>query len=128
MAPLCLTFVQRVHLFGPCYTNAVLYPPMVSMSSPPQNLNQKTKDKWLFSLPACPIFGIAGVWCEREGFGRCFSMVTVPPGPEIAPYHDRQIALLAPQNWAQWLDPLTQPETMLHPLPAGSLVVTQVSG
>ena len=33
-------------------------------------------------------------------------MLTMPPGPDIAPYHDRQIAILDRADWAAWLDPL----------------------
>jgi putative SOS response-associated peptidase YedK len=27
-------------------------------------------------------------------------MLTMPPGPDIAPYHDRQIAILDRRDWA----------------------------
>ena len=33
-------------------------------------------------------------------------MLTMPPGPDIAPYHDRQIAILDRADWAAWLDAL----------------------
>jgi putative SOS response-associated peptidase YedK len=32
-------------------------------------------------------------------------MLTMPPGPDIAPYHDRQIAILNREEWGAWLDP-----------------------
>jgi putative SOS response-associated peptidase YedK len=32
-------------------------------------------------------------------------MLTMPPGPDIAPYHNRQIAILDRADWAAWLDP-----------------------
>ena len=48
-------------------------------------------------------------------------MLTTEPGPDIAPYHDRQIVVLKPEDWAHWIY-LTKPETeLLRPLPAGSL-------
>jgi putative SOS response-associated peptidase YedK len=54
-------------------------------------------------------------------------MLTMPPGPDIAPYHDRQIAILDRANWAAWLDPSVSAKTILKPLPAGSLAVEQVN-
>jgi putative SOS response-associated peptidase YedK len=53
-------------------------------------------------------------------------MLTMPPGPDIAPYHDRQIAILDRADWAAWLDPSTSAKTILKPLPPGALTVQQV--
>ena len=48
-------------------------------------------------------------------------MLTTSPGPDIAPFHDRQVVVLRPENWAAWLS-LTKPlEDLLQALPAGSL-------
>jgi putative SOS response-associated peptidase YedK len=53
-------------------------------------------------------------------------MLTTAPGPDIEPYHDRQICVLKPEDWAAWLF-LTRPEAdLLKPLPAGSLLVQTV--
>jgi putative SOS response-associated peptidase YedK len=44
----------------------------------------------------------------------------------VAPYHDRQVAVLRPEDWAAWLF-LTKPEAeLLMPLPKGSLEVKTV--
>jgi putative SOS response-associated peptidase YedK len=32
-------------------------------------------------------------------------MLTTAPGPDVAPYHDRQVAVLAPADWLAWLGP-----------------------
>lgn len=53
-------------------------------------------------------------------------MLTMPPGPDIAPYHDRQIAILNRAIWAAWLDRSVSAKTILKPLPAGTLAVDQV--
>jgi putative SOS response-associated peptidase YedK len=50
-------------------------------------------------------------------------MLTMPPGPDIAPFHDRQIAILDRADWAAWLDPSVSAKTILKPLPAGTLAV-----
>ena len=52
-------------------------------------------------------------------------MLTLPPGPDIAPYHDRQVAILSRAQWADWLDPTVSARSLLKPLPAGSLAVEQ---
>lgn len=47
-------------------------------------------------------------------------------GPDIEPYHDRQVVVLRPRDWAAWLY-LTKPQDeLLRPLPAGSLEVETV--
>jgi putative SOS response-associated peptidase YedK len=50
----------------------------------------------------------------------------MPPGPDIAPYHDRQIAILDRADWAAWLDPSASAKTILKPLPPGALTVQRV--
>jgi putative SOS response-associated peptidase YedK len=53
-------------------------------------------------------------------------MLTAAPGPDVAAYHDHQVAVLRPQDWASWID-LTVPEAeLLRPLPGGSLAVETV--
>ncbi len=53
-------------------------------------------------------------------------MLTTEPGPDVAPYHRRQIVILDRSDWAQWLDPDAAGEELLKPLPAGSLEVEQL--
>lgn len=40
-------------------------------------------------------------------------MLTMELGPDIAPYHDRQVAILDRKHWADWLDPSVSPKTVL---------------
>jgi putative SOS response-associated peptidase YedK len=84
------------------------------------------KAKHRFSLKGAPLMAIAGLWSEDDDGGLSFAMLTTEPGPDIAPYHDRQVVVLEPKDWAAWIF-LTRPETeLLKPLPAGSLVVETV--
>lgn len=85
------------------------------------------KAKHHFSLKGSPVMGIAGLWHEAEGKEpESFTMLTTAPGPDIAPYHDRQVCVLKPEDWAAWLY-LTRPEAeLLRPLPAGTLDVVTV--
>jgi hypothetical protein len=55
---------------------------------------KKRKDKWLFTKTGEPWFCVAGIWRTDAQVGEAFTMLTMPPGPDIAPYHDRQIAIL----------------------------------
>lgn len=58
------------------------------------------KSKWRFSLNEAPTFAVAGLWKSEKDAS--FTMLTLPPGPDIAPFHDRQIAVLSPARWADW--------------------------
>ena len=80
----------------------------------------------MFTKAGEPWFCIAGIWRSNKDVGEAFTMLTMPPGPDIAPYHDRQIAILDRADWAAWLDPSVSAKMILQPLPAGTLAVDQV--
>ncbi|HHY50963.1 MAG TPA: SOS response-associated peptidase [Alphaproteobacteria bacterium] len=85
------------------------------------------KAKHRFSLKGSPVMGIAGLWREGEGGEPpSFTMLTTEPGPDIEPYHDRQVVVLRPADWAHWLFLTRSEQELLRPLPAGSLVVETV--
>jgi len=92
----------------------------------PREASKKRKDKWLFTMTQEPIVAIAGIWRNTEEVGEAFTMLTMEPGPDISPYHDRQIVILRRDAWAAWLDPSVPAQTLVHPLPAGTLSVEQV--
>lgn len=85
------------------------------------------KAKHRFTLKGEPFFAIAGLW--REGQGNqppAFTMLTTSPGPDVQPYHNRQIVVLRPRDWRLWID-LDRPEAeLLRHLPEGSLAVETV--
>jgi len=84
---------------------------------------QKRKDRWLFTSPASEALGIAGLVRTDLTVGEAFTMLTTEPGPDVAPYHNRQIAILPPASWKAWLDTSTPAVDLLKPLPAGTLRV-----
>jgi putative SOS response-associated peptidase YedK len=86
----------------------------------------KRKHKWLFTLAGERWFGIAGLWRVDPEAGEAFTMLTCEPGPDIAPYHSRQAAVLTRENWTRWLDPAVPAGELIRPLEAGSLAVEQV--
>jgi putative SOS response-associated peptidase YedK len=86
----------------------------------------KRKHKWLFTLKGADWFGIAGLWRTTPDVGEAFAMLTTGPGPDVAPYHNRQIVILPPSDFARWLDPAVSAKKLLKPLPEGSLAVEQI--
>jgi putative SOS response-associated peptidase YedK len=85
------------------------------------------KAKHRFALKGSAITAIAGI--SREGRGNqppSFTMLTTAPGPDVAPYHNRQVVVLRLEDWSAWIH-LTKTETeLLRPLPPGSLDVATV--
>ncbi|MEA3031006.1 MAG: hypothetical protein QOG13_2331 [Sphingomonadales bacterium] len=87
----------------------------------------KRKHKWLFTLKGEPWFGIAGLWRNDAAVGEAFTMLTCPPSPDVAPYHNRSIVVLPRADWTRWLDTAVPARELLKPLPGGSFEVTQVN-
>jgi putative SOS response-associated peptidase YedK len=81
----------------------------------------KLKDKHLFTLADQPWFWIAGV--VRDG---AFSLLTVDPGPDMTPYHDRQVVVLAPRDGLDWLALDRPVADILRAPPAGALSMATV--
>lgn len=92
----------------------------------PAEKGKKRKDKWLFTKSEERLLCIAGVWRETKDVGEAFTMLTMEPGPDIAPYYDRQIVVLEREAWADWLDPSVSARELIKPLRPGSLKVEQV--
>lgn len=81
------------------------------------------KDRWLFTMRGENWFGIAGLWRATKDVGEACTMLTSEPGPDVAPYHDRQVVVLSRADWARWLDPAVPARDMLSPSPAGTFDV-----
>jgi putative SOS response-associated peptidase YedK len=92
----------------------------------PADPDKKRKDKWLFTLAGEDWFCIAGLWRDDPRVGEAYTMLTCPPGADVAPYHNRQVVVLGRDRWASWLDPQVPAAELIHPLPAGALQVEQV--
>jgi putative SOS response-associated peptidase YedK len=89
---------------------------------------QKRQNKWLFTLKDHDWFAIAGIWRPHDAVGEAFTMLTLDAGPDVAPYHHRQIIPLGRDRWADWLDPNVPAADVLRILPPGRLRVVQVHG
>jgi putative SOS response-associated peptidase YedK len=80
------------------------------------------KSKIRFTLNGAPFMAIAGLW--RPGAGNqpdTFTMLTTEPGPDIDPFHARQVVVLPPALWRPWLEADQPVGDLLRPLAAGSL-------
>ena len=101
----------------------------------------KRKSKWLFTLAGDNDFGrvhdgdpdagpglfcVAGLWRDDPNVGEAWTMLTCEPGPDIAPYHNRQIVLMPRARWADWLAGDVPAADLIAPTPAGTLVATRV--
>ena len=90
----------------------------------PADPGQKRKDCWLFRPPEGEV-AIAGLVRSNPEIGEAFTLLTVPPGPDIEPYHHRGVALLTPPHWRAWLDGSAKSVEVLGPSVAGDLTVSQ---
>jgi len=81
------------------------------------------KTRWRFTGTDGDWFCIAG-FESGSGEDRRFTMLTVDPGPDIAPIHDRQIVVLERDGWAKWMGGAPAAE-LLVPSPAGTWTVAE---
>jgi putative SOS response-associated peptidase YedK len=79
---------------------------------------EKLKTRWIFTT-AEPWFWIAGIWRTTD-VGEAWTMLTADPGPDIAPYHDRQVVVLSQAEGLRWLEGAPEAE-LLRSAPAGTL-------
>lgn len=91
-------------------------------TTPREPRPDKRKDKWLFTVAGESWFCIAGLWRSSD-VGEAFTMLTTPPGPDVAPYHNRQIGVPAKADWRAWLDGSGDAGDILNPCPEGMLRV-----
>jgi putative SOS response-associated peptidase YedK len=90
----------------------------------PEDPRAKRKDRWLFTWPDHDWFGIAGIVRADPQVGEAFTLLTCPPGPDIAPYHSRQVVLLSPADGFAWLG-ADDAAALVRPLPEGSLAAAR---
>jgi putative SOS response-associated peptidase YedK len=87
------------------------------------------KTKWRFTVTGEDWFCIAGLWRKVEtadGEVEAFTLLTCPPGADIAPYHDRQVVILERRHWGAWLDLDRPAEPRFEPAPEGTFAAEEV--
>lgn len=74
-------------------------------------------------------FYFAGLWRPAEsGWPSCYAMITVPANPDIAPFQDRQVAVIRMKDAKAWLEHVVPEGELLAPQPRGTFCLTQVEG
>ena len=89
----------------------------------PADPKAKRKDRWLFQPAEGELIGIAAIWRDHPEVGEAFTLLTGLPGEDVKPYHHRQIVLIPPNRWADWLDPSVPSRDLLVSTPPGFLRV-----
>ncbi|ANL51071.1 hypothetical protein AMC87_PD00949 (plasmid) [Rhizobium phaseoli] len=74
-------------------------------------------------------FYFAGIWRPAcEDWPEAYAILTIEANADIAPIHDRQMAVLTRDQRMAWLDGLVPEEEILRPLPAGTFRVKRPAG
>ena len=89
----------------------------------PEDPKAKRKDRWVFRPTNFPMLGIAALVRHSPEVGEAYTLLTMPPGPDVAPLHGRQIVILPPDQWPAWLDGTAKSADLFQPLPKRSLSV-----
>ena len=100
-----------------------------------QKLSDGRKQPWWIHPSAGGVLALAGLWEIWSGGGDGSSVVTctiltTSAGPDVQNLHDRMPVILAPEQWDLWLSGETARadlQSILRPLPAGSLELLKVS-
>lgn len=72
-------------------------------------------------------FYFAGIWRPAtRDWPEAYAIITIESNGDIAPYHDRQMALLRREARMSWLDAMRPEADILRPLPAGSFHVSRL--
>ena len=80
------------------------------------------KIRWRFTKTGEEWFCIAGI---TGGDGAAYTMLTVPPGPDVAPIHNRQVAMLERNDWRAWLQRDAASTALLQPSSPGTFQVVE---
>ena len=92
----------------------------------PADKKQKRKDQWTFTATGSDLFCLAALWrAAHDDWPASYTLLTRDPGPDIAPFHSREIILLPQSAWRAWLFDETYRGDDLPVLPAGSLKVVK---
>ena len=91
------------------------------------------KQPYLFRMKGDRPFAFAGLWDTwwRDGEKlESFTILTTSPNDLVAPVHDRMPVIIAPEDYARWLDPArsaTDVQDLLRPYDAGEMEAIPVS-
>jgi putative SOS response-associated peptidase YedK len=79
-----------------------------------------------FSLADGDWFYFAGIWRPAtRDWPEAYAILTIAANDDVAPFHDRQMAVLRREQRLAWLDLKIPESDLLRPLPVGSFTVSQ---
>ncbi|TIS05623.1 MAG: SOS response-associated peptidase, partial [Mesorhizobium sp.] len=87
---------------------------------PASEFRHRSRGKhYSFSLADSDWFYFAGIWRPATAdWPEAFAILTIEANADVAPFHDRQMAVLRRDQRMVWLDPTSREEALLRPLPA----------
>lgn len=89
--------------------------------------HRRRGELFCFALAGEDWFYLAGIWRPAtRNWPESFTILTVEANADIAPYQDRQMAVLRREQRMAWLDMICPEAELLRPLPAGSFTVTRL--
>ena len=78
-----------------------------------------------FSLANGDWFYFAGIWRPAtRNWPEAYAILTTTANDDVAPYHDRQMAVLLREQRMAWLDLTISEDDLLQPMPAGAFRVS----
>ena len=86
------------------------------------------KIKWSFRVKDADWFCFAGIWDRAKttnGEIESFALLTMPAGPDVKPYHDRQPVILDRLHYRTWLEATADVGPLLFPPAPGTLSVAR---
>lgn len=95
---------------------------------PASEFRHRSRGKaYSFSLADGDWFYFAGVWRPAtRDWPEAYAILTIEANDDVAPYHDRQMAVLKRDQRMDWLDRICPAEKLLRPLPSGTFAVSRL--
>jgi putative SOS response-associated peptidase YedK len=82
------------------------------------------RQKYRFTLADGDWFYFAGIWRPATPqWPAAYAALTIAANDDVAPYHDRQMAVIRRGRRMDWLDARVSEEDLLRPFAAGSFAV-----
>lgn len=80
-----------------------------------------------FALASADFFYFAGIWRPASRhWPESYAILTTAANEDVAPYHDRQMAVLIRDQRMAWLDHACPEEELLRPRPPGAFTVSRL--
>lgn len=83
--------------------------------------------RYSFALTNGDWFYFAGIWRPAtRAWPEAYVILTTLANDDVAPYHDRQMAVLRREQRMAWLDRTCSEDELLKPLPARTFAVSRL--